>query len=188
MADLSKKVMSGLAVTFLTLVSHSPALAVEAGKSIYSKLDINKGCWPGKKYEEGQGAEWWCPGIQGIDVLVAEGDLRYFLGYGPDAKKQKSFSQTLSPFNYIGKTLEWRVRTTIEGNKPYATILRYFTDSNGKKGQILVVTKVSDTDACHVAYVDALTNKNANELAHQAADFIAPNFNCNRNVAVIYGK
>ena len=59
-----------------------------------------------------------------MDVFVSEGDLRMSLGYGPcDGMKQRSFTERLSPFNTISKTLEWRLKD----GQVVATILRYFT-------------------------------------------------------------
>ena len=55
------------------------------------------------------------------------------------------------------------------------------------EGQVLVVTKVAPDATCHIAYVDALANKNANELARQAADETAMEFDC-ANEPRIVGK
>jgi hypothetical protein len=55
------------------------------------------------------------------------------------------------------------------------------------KGQVLVVTKLDGIDACHMAYVDALANPNANELARQAADN-GENFICTTDEPRIVGK
>ncbi len=156
-------------------------------KSVYSKIDL-KICKLVDQAEEGDG-EWAvfrCQGALGMAVYVTEADLRFSLGYGPEGRRQKSFSQFLSPFNTVGKTLEWRVRD----GAVIATILRYFTEtgSNGDKGQILVVSKVGEGQACHVAYVDALANRDANRLAQFAADNIAPNFNCERDTPLHVGK
>lgn len=166
----------------------TPAPYAQAGDSVYSKIDIEGKCRPGRAYEEGQGAEWWCPGLNGVELLVAEGDLRFFIGYGPNAAQQVSFGQTLGPFNTIGKTLEWRVKSSGGVQVPYATILRYHTEVNGYKGQILVVTKVTKNHACHVAYVDARANADANVLAREAADTIAPGFDCASGKAFTIGK
>ncbi|UXN74462.1 hypothetical protein N8D56_04770 [Devosia sp. A8/3-2] len=35
---------------------------------------------------------------------------------------------------------------------------------------MLVVTQLAEGQTCHIAYIDALANDNANELARQAAD------------------
>lgn len=81
-----------LSALFATL-----ALA-EPGASVYSTIDIEGNCRLVRQYENNMGGQWRCPGFDGgPELLVAEGDLRYFLGYGLRAKKQISFGQTLGP-------------------------------------------------------------------------------------------
>ena len=45
-------------------------------------------------------------------------------------------------------------------------------------GDVLVVSKVSDTETCHVAYIDALANPDAIALARQVADKQTKSFDC----------
>lgn len=112
-------------------------------------------------------------------VRVAEGDLRFFVSYGPQADKQVAASQTLGPFNTIHHTLEWRVEKQNGAWVPFATILRYFWDSSdGRKGQTLVVTSLQGDEACHVAHIKADGNPNANVEARRAADTLARDFDC----------
>ena len=156
-------------------------------KSQNTNLDLNR-CDLYQKAEEGDGewATFKCRGYAGITVYVTEADLRFALGYGKGGLNQASMRQFLAPFNTVGKTLEWR----LHNGRVVATILRYYTETGtgGRKGQILVVSKVSKGEACHVAYVDALANTNANELAQQAADNLAPNFNCKDQMPVHMGE
>jgi hypothetical protein len=49
---------------------------------------------------------------------------------------------------------------------------------NGRKGDVLVVSKVSDEETCHVAYIDALANRDAIALAREIADRQAKTFDC----------
>lgn len=155
----------------------SPAAAEM--RSEYTDLNLDR-CALIEKAEEGEGewATFRCPGIKGLSVYVSEADLRISLGYGDRWRDQQSFTQRLAPFNSVGGKLEWR----LSGNSIIATILRYRveTGSNGAKGQILVVSKLrgDGSEACHVAYVDALANPEANKLARFAADTIAPGFRC----------
>jgi hypothetical protein len=122
----------------------------------------------------GYGSVFMCKGYDGIDVRVAEGDLRMFVSYGPDAATQTAAEQTLPQFNTVGETLEWR----LAGGKPFATILRFRWDSDNGQGSTLVVTKLGQTDACHVAYVTATGNPNANVLARKVADTLSRGFDC----------
>ena len=152
--------------------------------SHYTSLALEKNCRmeAPSAVEEAQGAEWWCDGYDGRSVWVGEGDLRYFLGYGSNAKEQCSARQTLSAFNTIGETLEWRIQREFPGHlRPIATILRYRTDSDGKTGQYLVVTKLGSDTACHMAYVDVKSSRDANVLARNAADKFALGFDCRRD-------
>lgn len=160
-------------------------------RSDYSSLDLNE-CPLVAEAQEGEG-EWAvfrCTGIRGVPVFVSESDLRISLGYGPDGQTQQSMSQHLSAFNTIGGKLEWRLK---EG-QIVATILRYNTDTGSgdaaRKGQILVVSRVSAgfSEACHVAYIDALANPGANVLARYAADYLAPKFNCRTDQAIRLGR
>ncbi|MNT74727.1 hypothetical protein D3C72_2135700 [compost metagenome] len=73
---------------------------------------------------------------------------------------------------------------------PVATIVRYHTadpETGEDKGQVLVVTQLVEGNSCHIAYVDARANANANELAREAADK-AGNFDCMSDEVEIIGR
>ena len=57
----------------------------------------------------------------------------------------------------------------------------------GKRGSTLVVTKLGQDDACHVAYVEATGNPQANEQARAIADRDARSFRCKTDKAKTYG-
>jgi len=68
--------------------------------------------------------------------------------------------------------------------------VRYFTadpETGEDKGQVLVVTQLVEGNTCHVAYVDALANKDANELARKAADE-SGDFDCATDEPEVIGK
>lgn len=171
---------------FRILVFVAAALAISppasAGEisSVYTRLDLEKGCkFVASSDKEGGWAEWSCKGHNGIDVRVAEGDLRYFVSYGPNAENQVATHQTLGPFNTIHHTLEWRVEKQGSRQVPFATILRYFWDrGDGHKGQTLVVTKLDGDEACQVAHIKADGNPKANVEARQVADSLSRTFDC----------
>ncbi len=48
-------------------------------------------------------ATFACPGWRGVPVMIAEGDLRFFVSYGLNAVNEKAAQQTLPPFNTIGE-------------------------------------------------------------------------------------
>ncbi len=131
-----------------------------------------------------QSGIWHCAGYLDIPVYVAEGDLCFFVSYGPNAATEIAATQTPPPFNTIHTTLEWRLDAA---GVPFATILRFFTErGDGTQGQVLVVTRI-EGPVCHVAYVDARAHANANELAQQAADLFARSFSCEFNTPVWIG-
>jgi hypothetical protein len=158
-------------------------------ESAYSKIELEGGSCllltPPQEIEEMQGAEFVCPGHAGIVVWVGEGDLRFFLGYGSHGRSQCSYGQTLSAFNTIGDTLEWRLHEADGEMRPFATILRYTVDSDNGEGQFLVVTKLDSHEACHMAYV-SVDEPDANTLAREAADKYGPTFNCGEDEAFLY--
>ena len=156
--------------------------------SAYTKLELDKCELVSSNPDEGGSAVWNCKGYDGRRVRVAEGDLRFFVSYGPDAESQKAAHQTLAPFNVIHHTLEWRLERRNGRQVPFATILRYFWDSgNGRKGQTLVVTKLGPDEACHVAHVVAQGNPGANRMAREAADTEARSFDCAHSAPLRYG-
>ena len=182
---LTALIASGL---IALLLAGSMNANAQPAQSRYVKFDLDK-CTVVERDEESASVIQYCKDTTGFAFYVSDGDLRFFLGYGPNGREQRSFRQTLPPFNSINDTLELRSWTGAE--KPHATILRYFTDSGlgdgSPKGQVLVVTKLEGDEACHMAYVDALANSNANELARQAADSGA-DFNCATDEPRVVGK
>ena len=186
-----------MAKRFLTLCL-SLALACSASgafaenASVYTKIRLQD-CRqePLDPEDPLQSGVWWCEGYQGIPVRVAEGDLRFLVSYGPGASDEKAAGQTLPRFNTINETLEWRMAPWLDGSeRPIATILRYFLDSidGGPGGQVLVVTRLGGPgQVCHMGYVDALLNADANAIAREVADNGAPGFDCGRDQALWYG-
>jgi hypothetical protein len=150
-------------------------------KSLYTTVDL-KLCKRVTRHRDG--AAWRCDGLPGYPVFIAEGDLRQFVSAGPDAEKRRAATQTLGSFNSIFErgsdrtTIEWRFDRRGERQIPYAIIVRFHTSADDRKGDVLVVAKVSATETCHVAYIDAQANDDAIALARRAADGRARNFDC----------
>jgi hypothetical protein len=86
--------------------------------------------------------------------------------------------------------LEWLLPPDNQTAPPIATILRWFTqrEQAAPAGEVLVVTQLKSGATCHIAYVDALANANANELARQAAEDLAGDFDCENTMPKIYGE
>lgn len=156
--------------------------------SIYSDLDL-KTCKQLALYEdEGTGGEWLCKGIKDHDVRVWEGDLRSFVGYGKMAPGQCASMQTFGAFNSLGPRVEWRMKD----GKPFATILRWLTESTADpdkpvKQNWLVVTKLDDKNACHIAYIDTKYAE-ANAVARQRADEKAAAFDCAKDMPEVFSS
>ncbi|BAT61822.1 hypothetical protein GJW-30_1_04383 [Variibacter gotjawalensis] len=181
-----------LALGLLALTAASSFAIGQAVESVYTKFDT-KTC---KKQKSG----WVCAGHDGNAVRVTVGDQRMQISYGKTGKHDRARSQSLPGFNnaYEG-TVEWRVEKTAAGKtKPFATILRWNAISEKDQenatgpitatGRILVVTKVGPDGVCHVGYVDAVANPDANELARKLADEKARDFKCGVDKRVVVGK
>jgi hypothetical protein len=173
----------GLGSCLALALGHTPATANPV-KSLYTTIQL-KACKHIKPHRDG--AAWLCEGLAGLPVYVAEGDLRQFLSVGEDAQKRRAATQTLGPFNSIFEsgsdraTIEWRFDRRGERQIPYATIVRFHTSKDGRKGDVLVVSKVSASETCHVAYIDALANSDAITLARFVADTRAKAFDCSND-------
>lgn len=190
------KIMIGMRAGLVGGLMLQAATAL-AEESIYTKLDLDNDCaWkPAASEEEASmGGEAVCPGLPGYDVHFAEGDLRQFTAFGPVRdmfEVQGGFGQ----WNHVGETVEWRM----SGSVPRATILRWFIENidpetamptKAVRGQVLVVSTVASAAnpvSCVAGYVDARANRDANELARQVADAIAPSFRCGIDRPAFHG-
>jgi hypothetical protein len=176
------KVIGLLAPSLVAL----PVLAQSGFTSGYTDLDLQQ-CLVLEA--DDFGASWSCPGYKGFPLMVQEGDLRFSLQYGFNVDQNDAGNQTLPPFNNLGEKLEWRLSNASGRWFPVATIVRYHTadpETGENSGEVLVVTQLKEGDTCHIAYVDAKANADANELARQAADN-AGDFSCMTDEVEIIG-
>ena len=136
-----------------------------------------------------------CPGEAGLIVVVSEDDLRETVSVGRSrvlADKEPAAQSWFGPFNSSNTTVEWRLAK----GKPFAIIQRWLIADNAevdKDGRptdkgLLVVTRLSPGAVCHVAYVDVRANPNPNDLARQAADEFARDFNCGKDAVKVVGE
>src|SRR5215213_521230 len=136
-----------------------------------------------------------CPGKSGLVVVVSEDDLRQTVSVGPHraaASKEPAAEAGFAPFNSTASTVEWRA---VDG-KPFAIIQRWLIADNNdldKAGTptskpMLAVTRLPPGPVCHVAYIDGQANRNANELARQAADEFARDFKCGKDEVKVIGE
>jgi hypothetical protein len=134
-----------------------------------------------------------CKGMGGLIVRIFDVDERQTVSFGKTvaaAAKEPAAEQGFGPFNHVHDTIEWRIRD----GKPFATIQRWFIADNEKPKPdgrptdvpVLVVMRLSP--ACHVAYIDASANADANALAQQSADERAAGFTCGKDEVAIVGK
>jgi len=133
------------------------------------------------------GSTWACAGLKGLPVMLRESQLSFRVSYGLTSTTEKAAEQTLPVENHLGEEIEWRVSNAEGSYKPFATILKFFTKPEGDAapGEVLVVTKVSPGATCHVAYIDALANPDAEQLAQKAADEKAKAFDCASDPEII---
>jgi hypothetical protein len=182
----------GTGVIAPATVAASPASEFN---SAYTALNLDKCAHTASSEPEDYGF-WRCPGYAGIAVRVSAGDQRMFVSFGLGADRQPAAQQTLPNFNSVDKTrIEWRLRIEKRPRarkiEPIATIARWrvqISEAEGTlSGQVLVVTRLGDA-VCHIGYVDASANADANALARELADTRARDFDCQNDVRIIAGK
>jgi hypothetical protein len=127
-------------------------------------------------------------------VVLAAGDQRMYVSFGRTAAGEPAAGQTFPAFNSAYKgTVEWRLETLPDGKtRPFATIVRWNVKLDPEKretaGRVLVVTRLGAGGVCHVGYVDARANPNANELAQRIADDHARTFKCGTDKPIVLGN
>ncbi|MEQ9518779.1 MAG: hypothetical protein RLN89_04990 [Parvibaculum sp.] len=207
---LAKSVHS---VIVLSALAVPTAVAAESAyMSTYSDLDFAK-CEIVHEDSEFGLVEWRCAGDHGYDILATEADLRLYLAYQKKGELHgapvtpsdtetnsdlssdeaeagdRSLGQTIPPFNNLGPKLEWRLGKEA-GAEPFATIVRYRYQADPDEtdeGQVLVVSRFREGESCHVAYIDALANRNANKMAREIADKYAKGGQCPEGSAPVLG-
>ncbi|WP_249116637.1 hypothetical protein [Ciceribacter sp. L1K23] len=180
--------------TILVLAMLATPLPASANDSTYTDLDLDR-CET--LAADDMGASLKCRGFKSYPVYFKEGDLRQSVFYGyADQQLIDGGFESFAPFNRVHTKIEWRLDAT---GKPFAAIHRWFLENPGpdgsptdeSTGQVLVVSRVAskgDGAACFVALVDALANPDANALAREAADELAPSFACGMEEPMWIGK
>ncbi len=174
---------------FAVSAPERPPPEASGNASAYTTLDLDQ-CtgMPPAANDPLESLAWWCDGYAGIPVYVADSDLRVSVSYGHGAPDEAAAGTTFPGFNHVGKTIEWRLGPD---GRPFATILRWFVapgEDGGPEGQTLVITRLGGPgQVCHMGYVDALVNPDANALAREVADNGARTFDCTRENPLQYG-
>jgi len=167
----------------------------QATGSVYTSIAPRECRSIGKPSQLDGSATRVCPGKAGLVVLIAEDDLREVVSVGRNrqaAANEPAAERWFGPFNSTEHTVEWRMAD----GKPFAIIQRWHIadvtdpDKQGRPNTkaMLVVTRLPPGPVCHVAYVDAVANPNANGLARKAADELARNFRCGEDEVHVIGE
>lgn len=198
-SEKTKRVLTAFlfVATSASLAIIAPAQAQEID-SVYTQLDLDN-CKLLTREELGlpalqedelgtDGGRWLCVGYNNSIVYVGEGDLRFVVSFGQNAMQEPAASQTLAPFNYLGETMEWRVRNVNGSWVPFATILRWTTeigDGSQPDGSTLIVTKLEPGNVCQVARINAKNVADANQVARDIADTRVDDFNCQSDQIIL---
>lgn len=164
-------------------ISCGPVHAIRPVKSLYTALDRTK-C---QVQDEQTGRRLFCRGLDGFPIVLSENAYHSYLSVGADAGLRRAARQTLFPANSVfpgnskRSALEWRFIIRDARPVPYALIIRYFTKEAKRRGEVLVVMRVTETEACHVAHIDAVANPGAIMMARRIADREARQFDCQKD-------
>jgi hypothetical protein len=178
------------------------ALPAQAASSVYTDVSTDKGCenllTPSQEDTDMGNVSLKCRGYKDYPFYFNEYDVRQSTYFGHLSKQiLEGAGETFEVFNHIGEKIEWRLD---DRGVPRATILRYTMENMNPEtyqpdkklyGQVLVISRVGQPDdmtGCITAYVDALENKDANEMARKLADEQAPSFACGKEKPVFHGK
>lgn len=177
-----------LALLFPQLAGGAVQAATNRVRSVFTALEA-KDCEsvPGR-----QGASALrCTGVGGVRVVLEDAGGRTFMTFEVDnGLAAAPAPRSLVSANSVISTrrrramIEWRVSRPDGEPIPYAAIVRYSTTGAGKRGEVLVVSKVGAGGSCHIAYVDALANRDAIVMAREIADHRARAHDCANPPAV----
>jgi len=190
--------LSAFAILLLTALSMTgEAMAAD---SAYTVLDVDNGsCKPVGEAPTQEDIDLGvmsvvCPGYKAYPVEYHTDDERTTVHYGdPATTTTASAWESFSPFNSAAEKIEWRIDAK---DGPFAAIHRFYVGSGGEdgkepRGEVLVISKVGQPGGragCVVGLVDALANKDANAMAREIADRLAPGFACGKDKADYHGR
>lgn len=196
-------------MTLRTVFCTLPALILlglgapaHAASSVYTSAATDKGCQnigtPAPEDADMGSISLKCVGYKDYPFYFNAYDNRESTYFGYLSKEiLDGAGETFETFNYVSDKIEWRLD---DKGVPRATILRYAIQNlnpaisepdKAHEGQVLIISRVGqpeDMTGCVTAYVDALENKDANELARKLADEQAPSFPCGKQEPRFHGK
>ena len=131
-----------------------------------------------------------CAGHGEWTVHILAGQHGIAAAYSPRGKEvQWSESPPRAGvFQDFGDVMEWRLDASGEA---FATVYRsIFTGFEpGDGGEYLTVSALrtaGDLGACHVAYIEAAQQPDANQIARDAADYLAPDWQCGVDEPIVF--
>jgi hypothetical protein len=151
-------------------------------RSAYTRVDLDA-CKLVSRVEEGASASWTCPGHGGIDLVALTGDGRMDL----DAGRDNGTFESLTPFNDIGDTVEWRLG---QDGKPIAMIYRLRTATpEVEPRSVLFVETVpgGGKPGCLLARIEGSIS-DANQRARKAADAAEGGVDCGNVQPLLLGE
>jgi hypothetical protein len=131
-----------------------------------------------------------CPGHGGAQAFTLSSHTTVSLGL--TWSKRQTAKDVVAGWS-LGDKIEWRGLTTNKGFEPYAAIVRVIVkdpDTLRSGGAVLAVLRIDSREAtaCAMGYVDVKANKNANALARDSADRLAPTFLCESDAPTVVGR
>ena len=131
-----------------------------------------------------------CAGYGDWMVYIVAGEHGVAVAYS-DRGRQAQWTRNpprVGIFQDLGQVSEWRLD---DAGTAFATIQRsIFTGyEEGDGGQYLTVTALrasGPVGGCHVAYVEASQQPGANQIARDAADYLAPDWQCGVDEAIVF--
>ncbi len=151
-------------------------------RTAYTRLDLDA-CTLVERVEEGDSATWTCPGHGDTALVVMTGDGRMDIDAGRDNRTFES----LSAFNDIGDTVEWRLD---DAGKAYAIVYRLRTATpEVKPRSVLFVETVPGIGkpGCLLARIEGSVPQ-ANIRARKAADAAADGVVCGKVAPLLLGE
>ncbi|WP_417493520.1 hypothetical protein [Maricaulis sp.] len=131
-----------------------------------------------------------CAGYGGWTVHIVAGEHGAAVAYSQRGKEAQWSENPprVAVFQDLGEVMEWRLDAS---GAPFATIYRsIFTGFEpGDGGQYLTVSALrpdGEIGACHVAYVEAARQPGANQIARDAADYLAPGWQCGVDEPIVF--
>lgn len=138
--------------------------AAAAITSAYTKYNLDDCTILHVEEFEGESVEAKCDGYKGVPLFVNVGDGRFDIDVGV----KNSFS-TISPFNELNDTVEWRLKD----GKPFAVIARLkdvSMETGGNSALMVETVGTAGRPGCRVAHVWNTAGSTQNQRARDIAD------------------